>query len=125
MLRASSLTSKGENRGSAQHSIIIVTWGPPFEKSGVVHENQRVSEMANEVLSRQAAFRAERTGEPSQEALKAVLETKAGQYLNELRSGTHCDELAEQWQNGLAQKRAGERARSQQEERKQAEREAV
>ena len=34
--------------------------------------------MANEVLARQAEARAERTGEPLEEALEAVLKTEAG-----------------------------------------------
>lgn len=87
-----------------------------------MNQNQRVSEMADEVLSRQAAFRARRTGEPLEEALKAVLETKAGRYLEELRNGPHRDERAEQWQTGLAPKRAKERGRARQEERKRVER---
>ena len=65
--------------------------------------------MAAEVLARQAGARAERTGEAFEEALKAVLETDAGQQLVELREGPHHDERAEQWQEDLAPKRAKER----------------
>lgn len=81
--------------------------------------------MANEVLSRQAAFRAERTGEPREEALKAVLETRASRYLEELREGPHRDERAEQWQSSLEQKRTKERNQARQAERKKVERDAA
>jgi hypothetical protein len=37
---------------------------------------QTVSELANEVLTRQAKARAERSGEPIEEAMEAVLETE-------------------------------------------------
>ena len=56
---------------------------------------QRVADMAVEVLARQAEARAEWTGKPLEEALKAVLETEAGQQLAGLRDGPHRDEAAE------------------------------
>lgn len=87
--------------------------------------DQRVSEMANRVLSRQATARAERTGEPVGEAMDAVLETEAGRQLGELRDGTYRDERAEQWQEDLAPKRATERRRTRQEERSRALEDAV
>ena len=46
---------------------------------------QTVSEMAGEVLSRQAWALAQRTGESFVEALETVLETPAGRQLEELR----------------------------------------
>ena len=49
-----------------------------------MHENQRVADMADEVLVRQAKARVESTGEPFEVALKAVLETEAGQQLRKL-----------------------------------------
>ena len=50
-------------------------------------KKQRVADMADEVLARQARVRAERTGESFEEALKAVLETEAGRQLpGELRA---------------------------------------
>jgi hypothetical protein len=73
--------------------------------------------MAVEVLERQAGARAEWTGEPLEEALKAVLETEAGQQLTGLRDGPHCDEEAERWQDELAPKRAKKRRQARQEER--------
>ena len=76
----------------------------------VVRKKQKVSEMADEVLARQARTRAERTGESFEEALKVVLETEAGRQLGELRAGPHGREKADQWQEGLARERAEERA---------------
>jgi hypothetical protein len=74
-----------------------------------MRENQSVSEMATEVLARQAAARAEWTGESSEVALRAVLRTEAGGRLMELRNGEHRDESANQWQPSLPRERAEER----------------
>jgi hypothetical protein len=41
-----------------------------------LREDQSVAEMANEVLMRQAKVRAERRGEPIEEAMEAVEETQ-------------------------------------------------
>ena len=82
--------------------------------------NQRVSEMAVEVLARQANGHAKRTGEPLEAALKAVLDTEAGRQLGELRDGPLRDELATLWQKDLARKRAEERRQAQKEEHSQA-----
>jgi hypothetical protein len=73
--------------------------------------DQNVSDMANEVLARQAKVRAERTGEPLEEA---------GRQLRTLREGPYRDERAGEWQEGMAQKRAEERSRARQEERNRA-----
>ncbi len=75
-----------------------------------LRKKQKVADMADEVLARQARARAERTGEPFDEALKAVLETEAGRQLGELREGSHGHERADQWQEELARERAEERA---------------
>jgi hypothetical protein len=48
---------------------------------------QTVEEMANEVLMRQAEAEAERSGEPIEEAMWAVVETEAGKQLAGLRDG--------------------------------------
>ena len=82
-----------------------------------MQKNQSVSEMATEVLARQAGARARRTGESLEEALKAVLETEAGRRLGQLRDGVHRDERADQWQPSLPRERAEERRRDQLEER--------
>jgi hypothetical protein len=86
-----------------------------------MQQNQTVAEMAVDVLARQAGIRATRTGEPFEEALKAVLETEAGHQLGELRDGSHGGESAQRWQEDLARERTRERAeehsRAEQEER--------
>ena len=50
-----------------------------------MQNNQRVADMAVEVLARQAGARARRTGEQFEDALKAIHETEAGRQLRELR----------------------------------------
>ncbi len=45
---------------------------------------QTVSEMAENALSRQAGYHAQRTGQSLAESLKAVLETPAGRQREEL-----------------------------------------
>jgi len=69
-----------------------VAWELTPRKEQAMHTKQRVTDMADEVLARQARDRVERTGEPFEEALKAVLETEAGRQ--ELRYGQHGDEEA-------------------------------
>ena len=90
-----------------------------------MQENQRVAEMAIDVLARQAGARAKRTGEPFQEALRAVLKTEAGQQLGELRDGPHREERAEAWQENLVRERVRERKREHAEEQKRAEQAAA
>ncbi len=82
-----------------------------------MQEKQRVADMAVEVVDRQAVARAEWTGEPLDEALKAVLQTEAGQQLTGLREGPHRNEEAKRWQDELAPKRARKRRQARQEER--------
>ena len=72
-------------------------------------DDRSVEEMANEVLMRQAKARAEKTGEPIEEALEAVLNTEAGAQLRELRDVPHGEESVEEWQVGMARERAEER----------------
>ena len=74
-----------------------------------MQKNQSVSEMATEVLARQAGARAKHTGESLEEALRAVLQTEAGRRLGQLRDGNHRGERAEQWQPSLPLERAEER----------------
>ena len=82
-----------------------------------MQEKQRVADMAFEVLARQAEVRTEWTGDPIDEALVAVLETRAGQQLAGLRDGPHRDEEAKRWHDELAPKRAKKRREARQEER--------
>lgn len=95
------------------------------DQEKAMHKGQRVSDMASAVLARQAEARAERTGEPLQEALEAVLKTEAGRQLGELRDGPHRDEEAKKWQEDLPQQRARERKRARQEELKRAQQDAA
>ena len=76
-----------------------------------MHKNQRVADMAVDVLARQAGILAKQTGEPFEEALKTVLETEAGRQLRELRDGPYRDEKAQEWQEKLLRGRARERQR--------------
>ena len=74
-----------------------------------MREDQSVAEMANEVLMRQAKARADRSGEPIEEAMEAVLNTEAGKQLRELRDGPHSEEGVEETQVDAARQRARER----------------
>jgi hypothetical protein len=76
-----------------------------------VSKDRSVEEMAHEVLMRQAKVRADRSGEPIEEALEAVLNTEAGTQLRELRDVSHDEESVEEWQVGMARERAEERAK--------------
>jgi hypothetical protein len=92
-----------------------------------MQKDQSITEMATEVLARQAGARARQTGESLEEALKAVLETEAGRRLAQLRDGPHRDERAEQWQPNLLRERAEERrlARVREERRRLREEERI
>jgi hypothetical protein len=92
-----------------------------------MQKDQSITEMATEVLARQAGARAKQTGESLEEALKAVLETEAGRRLAQLRDGPHRDERAEQWQPNLLRERAEERrlARVREERRRLREEERI
>ena len=81
------------------------------EGKGAVRDDQTVAEMANEVLMRQAKARADRSGEPIEEAMEAVVNTEAGRQLRELRDGPHGDEGAKEWQVSIARERARERVK--------------
>jgi hypothetical protein len=74
-----------------------------------VRKDQTVSEMAKEVLARQAEALAGRTGQPFEGALEAVAGTDAGRQLEELANGEHGHERALDWQANMARERAEER----------------
>jgi hypothetical protein len=76
----------------------------------MLHHNQTVSEMATEILSREAKTRSEQSGESFEEALAAVLKTEAGKKLWNLTQGAHRNERAEDWQESLVWERAKERS---------------
>ena len=75
-----------------------------------MRDDQTVAEMANEVLLWQAKTRADRNGEPIEAAMSAVVGTEAGRQLTGLRDGPHGEEGVEEWQAGIARRRARERA---------------
>ena len=77
-------------------------------------KRQRVGDMADEVLARQARARAQRTGESFEEALKAVGNTEAGRQLEELGKGPHRYQRADQWQEEMSRERSEERHREEQ-----------
>ena len=77
-----------------------------------MHKNQRVCDMANEILARQAQAHAKHTGEAFEDALESVLKTEAGGRLRELRDGPHGSTKASQWHADLARGRRRERARA-------------
>ena len=83
-----------------------------------MQDNQRVAEMAYEVLVRQAKARVERTGEPLEVALNAVLETEAGRQLSEVCDGPYRGEKAKRWLEDLPRVRARKRRRLPHEARK-------
>jgi hypothetical protein len=64
---------------SLYSSIWVPVCGWEKGKEETMQEKQRVSDMAVEVLTRQASGHAKRTGELLEDALKAVLDTEAGQ----------------------------------------------
>jgi hypothetical protein len=79
-------------------------------------KRQKVGDMADEVLARQARARAKRTGESFEVALKAVRKTEAGRQLEELSEGPHRDQRADQWQEEMARERTEERHRDKQDQ---------
>ena len=69
-------------------------------------DEQSVEDMVDEVLARQAAYRASQTGESFEDALETVIETVAGRQLQELRGGPHSQTKADEWQTTVASERA-------------------
>jgi hypothetical protein len=90
-----------------------------------VQKNQRVADMAVDVLARQAGVRAKRTGERFEVALTAVFQTEAGRMLGELGDGSQHGEVERRWQEDLVRERAlrEERNRALREERGRARKE--
>src|SRR5919202_4583749 len=77
-----------------------------------MHENQRVVDMAVEVLERQAKAHAKQSGEAFEDALESVLKTEAGRQLRELRDGQQRGKMASQWQGDLRRGRRRERVQA-------------
>jgi hypothetical protein len=74
-----------------------------------VREDQTVSEMAREVLMRQAKALAQRSGHSLEDARRAVSETEAGRQLRDLATGEHRHEKAYYWRASVFWERAEER----------------
>src|SRR5215210_3104378 len=74
-----------------------------------MQRDQTVSEMAREVLARQAEALARRSGRSLEEAIQAVSDTEAGRQLRDLANGEHRHEKAREWQASVFWERAEER----------------
>jgi hypothetical protein len=74
-----------------------------------LQEDQSVSEMAQEVLMRQAKALAHRSGHSLEDACRVVSDTQAGRQLRDLANGEHRHEKARAWQAGVFWERAEER----------------
>ena len=74
-----------------------------------MQQDQTVSEMAREVLMRQAKALAHRSEHSLEDASQAVLDTEAGRQLRDLANGEHRHEKARAWQAGVFWERAEER----------------
>jgi hypothetical protein len=79
-----------------------------FEENSV-QEDQSVSQMAEEVLMRQAKVLAQRSGQCLEEARQSVSDTEAGRQLRDLAQGEHRHERARDWQGSVFWGRAEER----------------
>jgi hypothetical protein len=74
-----------------------------------VRRDQTVSQMAEEVLMRQAKVLAHQRGHSLEDARQAVSDTEAGRQLRDLANGEHRHEKARAWQAGVFWDRAEER----------------
>jgi hypothetical protein len=74
-----------------------------------VQQHQTVSEMAEEVLMRQAMALVQRSGHSLEDARQAVSDTEAGRQLRDLAQGEHRYEKAKEWQGSVFWDRAEER----------------
>lgn len=80
---------------------------PSYARKGrTLRPDQTVSEMVEEVLTRQAEALAEHNGQTYKSALQTVLETEAGRQLRKLEAGSHRYERARDWQMSLIWERA-------------------
>ena len=74
-----------------------------------MQEDQSVSQMAQEVLMRQAKALSHRSGHSLEDAHQAVSDTEAGRKLRDLAYGEHRYEKASEWQASVFWERAEER----------------
>ena len=80
-----------------------------FGKEKSVRRDQTVSEMAQEVLMRQAKALAHGSGRSLEDAKEAVSDTEAGRQLRDLANGEHRHERAQAWQAIVFWERAEDR----------------
>ncbi len=71
-----------------------------------MQKDQTVSQMAQEVLTRQAEALAHRSGRSLEDASQAVSDTEAGRRLRELADGEHRHEKGREWQASVHRERA-------------------
>jgi hypothetical protein len=83
--------------------------GPSENGGETMRPEQTVSEMAEEVLNRQAKALVSQTQQPFEAALGAVADTEAGRQLRELAESAYREQRAAQWQASLPWRRAEER----------------
>ena len=74
-----------------------------------MQQDQTVSQMAQEILTRQVRALAQRSGHSFEDARQAVVDTEAGRQLRDLAQGEHRHEKAKQWQASVFWERAEER----------------
>jgi hypothetical protein len=74
-----------------------------------MQKDQTVSEMAEEVLLRQAKTLAHRSGQSLEGARQAVADSEAGRQLRDLANSEHRYEKASEWQVSVFWDRAEER----------------
>jgi hypothetical protein len=80
-----------------------------MKKEKMLHRDQIVAEMVEEVLARQAKALAHRSGRSLEVASQAVSDTEAGRRLRDLANGEHRHEKAREWQASVFWVRAEER----------------
>ena len=81
----------------------------PEKEEKILQQEQTVSEMALEVLERQAKALVQWSGQSLEDAKQAVSDTEAGQQLRDLAHGEHRHERARDWQVSVFGGRAEER----------------
>ena len=74
-----------------------------------MQQDQTVSEMAQEALMRQAKAMAHSRGLSLEDAHQAISDTQAGRQLEDLATGEHRQERAQEWQASVFWDRAEER----------------
>jgi hypothetical protein len=82
----------------------------PSGRVKIVQQEQSVSQMAEEVLLRQAKALARRSRQSLEDARKAVSDAEAGRQLKGLAQGEHRHEKASEWQASVFWGRAEERS---------------